>query len=125
MFYQEMQKIANSVLKQFRQGDIKLYHYTESSGGTLDEPAELKEDIYDLDATISGVSYEYLITNNYVAASDITITAAVIPDIYITINDFIKIKGEKYKLIKDISVAPTAVEGTGQPVVWRFICRKG
>lgn len=125
MFYQEMQKIAGSVLKQFRQGDIKLYHYTESSGGTLDEPAELKETIYNLDATISGVSYEYLITNNYVVASDITVTAAVIPNVYITINDFIKIEGEKYKLIKDISVAPTAVEGTGQPVVWRFICRKG
>lgn len=125
MFYQEMQKIAGSVLKQFRQGDIKLYHYTKSSGGTLDEPAELKETIYNLDATISGISYEYLITNNYVVASDITVTAAVIPNVYITINDFIKIKGEKYKLIKDISVAPTAVEGTGQPVVWRFICRKG
>lgn len=124
MFYQEMQKVASSILKQFKQGDVKLYHYVENKGGTLDEPAELKETVYNLDATISGVNYKYLI-NSYAVASDITVCAAVIPGVKISINDFIEIEGEKHKIIRDISAAPTAVEGSAEPVVWRFICRKG
>ena len=121
-FYQEMQKVAGSVLKQFKQGDIKLYHYIEGTGGTLDEPAELVEKIYNLDATVSGVSYKYLI-NSYAVASDLTITAAVINGVEISINDFIEVQGVKHKIIRDISPAPSSVNG--KPVVWRFICRKG
>ena len=121
-FYQEMQKVAGSVLKQFKQGDIKLYHYKEVNGGTLDEPAELVEKVYNLDATVSGVSYKYLI-NSYAVASDLTITAAVIDGVEISINDFIEVQGVKHKIIRDISPAPNSVNG--KPVVWRFICRKG
>lgn len=124
MFYQDMQNLANSVLKQFKQGKIKLYHYTETNTGTLDEPSELKETVYDLNATVSGVSYKYLI-NNYAVASDLTVTAGVIPGVKISINDFIEVEGEKHKIIRDISAAPNAVEGSAEPVVWRFICRKG
>lgn len=124
MFYQDIQKLASSVLKQFKQGSVKLYHYTETDTGTLDEPSDLNETIYDLDATVSGVNYKYLI-NNYAVASDLTITAAVIPGVKISINDFIKVEGETYKIIRDISPAPNAVEGSAEPVVWRFICRKG
>lgn len=124
MFYQEMQKVAGSILKQFKQGNVKLYHYTEKEGGTLDAPVELEETVYDLDATVSGVGYKYLV-NSYAVASDLTICAAVIPGVKISINDFIEIEGEKHKIIRDISAAPTAVEGSAEPVVWRFICRKG
>lgn len=121
-FYQEMQKVAGSVLKQFKQGDIKLYHYTEGTGGTLDAPAEMVETVYNLDATVSGVSYKYLI-NSYAVASDLTITAAVIDGVEISINDFIEVQGVKHKIVRDISPAPNSVNG--KPVVWRFICRKG
>lgn len=123
-FYQDMQKVAGSVLKQFKQGSVKLYQYTETAGGSLDAPAELTENIYELDATVSGVDYNYLI-DNYAVASDLTVTASVIPGVYPTINDFIEINGDRYKIVRDISPAPYAVEGSGQPVVWRFICRKG
>lgn len=123
-FYQDMQKVASSVLKQFKQGSVKLYQYTESEGGSLDAPADLTENVYELDATVSGVNYKYLI-DNYAVASDLTVTASVIPGVYPTINDFIEINGQKHKIIRDISPAPHAVEGSAQPVVWQFICRKG
>lgn len=121
-FYKEMQKVAGNVLKQFRQGDIKLHHYIEGKGGTLDEPAELIERVYNLDATVDGVSYKYLI-NNYAVASDLTVTASVIEGVKISINDFIEVQGVQHKIIRDISPAPSSVDGN--PIVWRFICRKG
>lgn len=124
-FYQDMQKVASSVLKDFKQGSVKLFHYTESDEeSSLDSPTELTETIYDLDAVVSGVNYKYLI-DSYAVASDLTVTASVISGVYPTINDFIEINGEKHKIIRDISPAPHAVEGSAQPVVWRFICRKG
>lgn len=122
-FYDDMQKIASSIMKDFKQGSVKLFHYEQKDDlSNLDEPTDLVEKVYDLDATISGVSYKYLI-NNYAVASDLTITAAVIPGVKISINDFIEVEGEKHKIIRDISAAPTSA--STQPVVWRFICRKG
>ena len=122
-FYNEMQNLAGSILKQFKQGNIKLVQYVEpEEEGTLDEPAERSEVTYDLDATVSGVSYKYLI-NNYAVASDLIVVAAVIPVVTVTIDDFIEIECVRYKIIRDVSAAPTSA--SGKPVVWRFICRKG
>lgn len=121
-FYQEMQNIASSLLKEFKQGSVKLVQLVESANeNSLDEP-ELVEKVYDLNATISGVNYKYLI-DSYAVASDLTVTAGVIPNVNVTINDFIDIDGVRHKIIRDISPAPTSVNG--KPVVWRFICRKG
>lgn len=121
-FYDDMQKLASSVLKEFKQGSVKLIQYKQTTGGTLDEPSELKETVYNLDATVNGVSYKYLI-NSYAVASDLTVTAGVIKGVTPTINDFIEIDGVRHKIIRDISSAPNAANG--KPVVWRFICRKG
>lgn len=121
-FYDEMQELAGSILSEFKQGSVKLIHYKETNNGTLDEPSDLRETIYNLDATVSGVSYKYLI-NSYAVASDLTVTAGVIKGVTPTINDFIEIEGVRHKIIRDISAAPNAA--TGKPVVWRFICRKG
>lgn len=121
-FYEDMQKLASSVMKEFKQGSVKLIQYKETKGGTLDEPSELAEKVYNLDATVSGVSFKYLI-NSYAVASDLTVTTGVIQGVTPTINDFIEIEGIRHKIIRDISAAPNAVNG--KPVVWRFICRKG
>lgn len=121
-FYDEMQELAGSILNEFKQGSVKLIHYKETNNGTLDEPSDLRETIYNLDATVSGVSYKYLI-NSYAVASDLTVTAGVIKGVTPTINDFIEIEGVRHKIIRDISAAPNAA--SGKPVVWRFICRKG
>lgn len=121
-FYQDMQNIASSLLKEFKQGSVKLIQLTESvNENSLDEP-ELVEKTYNLNATVSGVNYKYLI-NSYAVASDLTVTAGVIPNVNVTINDFIDIDGVRHKIIRDISPAPTSA--SGKPVVWRFICRKG
>lgn len=131
-FYDEIQKLADSVLRDFKQGFVKLIHYEETEDKlfddeereveTLDEPNEMKETIYDLNATVNGVSFKYLI-NSYAVASDLTVTSGVIEGVTPTINDFIEINGVRHKIIRDISPAPNAVDG--KPVVWRFICRKG
>lgn len=121
-FYEEMQQIASSILKDFKQGVVKLHHFENGQGGTLDEPAEKKESVYSLDATIDGVSYKYLL-ESFAAASDITVTAGVIKGVKIGLDDFVEINGQQYKILRDVSPAPTAVNG--QPVVWRLICRKG
>ena len=121
-FYDEMQQIASSVLKDFKQGVVKLHHFENGKGGTLDEPAEKKESVYSLDATIDGVSYKYLL-ESFAAASDTTVTAGVIKGVKIGLDDFVEINGQQYKILRDVSPAPTAVNG--QPVVWRLICRKG
>ncbi|MBP5699083.1 MAG: hypothetical protein J6W96_06120 [Alphaproteobacteria bacterium] len=121
-FYDDMQELASSIMKNFKQGSVKLVQYKETKGGTLDEPSEMAENVYDLDATVSGVSYKYLI-NSYAVASDLTVTAGVIKGVTPTINDFIEIEGVRHKIIRDISAAPNAA--SGKPVVWRFICRKG
>jgi hypothetical protein len=121
-FYDEMQELAGSILNEYKQGSVKLIHYEEINGGTLDEPAELIEKVYNLDATVSGVSYKYLI-DSYAVASDLTVTAGVIKGVTVSINDFIEIEGVRHKIIRDISSAPNAA--SGKPVVWRFICRKG
>ena len=121
-FYDDMQELASSILKDFKQGSVKLIHYESAEGGTLDEPSELTETVYNLDATVSGVSYKYLI-NSYAVASDLTVTASVIKGVQPTINDFIEVEGVRHKIIRDISAAPNAANG--KPVVWRFICRKG
>ena len=121
-FYDEMQQIASSVLKDFKQGVVKLHHFEQGQGGTLDEPAAPVEKVYELDATIDGVSYKYLL-ESFAAASDITVTAGVIKGVKIGLDDFIEINGQQYKILRDVSPAPTAVNG--QPIVWRLICRKG
>lgn len=121
-FYDEMQQIASSVLKDFKQGMVKLHHFEQGRGGTLDEPAASLEKVYELDATIDGVSYKYLL-ESFAAASDITVTAGVIKGVKIGLDDFIEINGQQYKILRDVSPAPTAVNG--QPIVWRLICRKG
>lgn len=121
-FYDEMQELAGSILNEYKQGSVKLIQYKETNNGTLDEPSELHETVYDLNATVSGVSYKYLI-NSYAVASDLTVTAGVIKGVTPTINDFIEIEGVRHKIIRDISAAPNAA--SGKPVVWRFICRKG
>lgn len=121
-FYDDMQKLAGSIMKQFKQGSVKLIQYKETTGGTLDEPSDLAEKVYNLDATVNGVTFKYLI-NSYAVASDLTVTAGVIEGVTPTINDFIEIQGVRHKIIRDISPAPNAA--SGKPVIWRFICRKG
>ena len=44
-FYDEIQEVAGSILNEFKQGSVKLIHYEEASGGTLDEPTELVEEV--------------------------------------------------------------------------------
>lgn len=118
-FYSDMQKVATSVLTEFKQGAIKLVQFSQSEEWSPDDPDEQTEVIYDLNGTVSGVSYEYL-KEGYAVSTDLTVVAAVVDGVTPTENDFVDIDGVRYKIIKDVSV-PSA----GTKVVWKFIVRKG
>ena len=116
--YDQFQNLTVGILKQFKQGDIKLLKVT-AGVGAADNPGAPTITEYALDAVAKGVSFEYL-KMGFAVKSDIMVTAAVLPSVTVTLNDFIQIDGVKYKIISDESV-PAA----GTVVAWKFIVRKG
>lgn len=116
--YDELKPVAAELLKEFRQGNIQYVKITPGSGA-IDEPGDPIEVKTVLDAVVKGVSFKYL-QNNFAVASDKTVTCAIINGLSPSVNDFIDIDEQRYKIIADIS--PPA---SGTRVVWKFIVRKG
>lgn len=114
--YDELKPVAAQILKEFKQGDIKLVSI--SSTGTPDAPTNT-EKLIDLDATCSGVSFKY-VKNGMAVMGDLTVTAAVVDGESPSVNDFILVDGVRHKIVQDIS--PPAA---GTRVVWKFIVRRG
>lgn len=117
--YDDLQVVANEILEEFDQQNIKLITLTEGEGGTPDEPANQVETSYDLKAVVKGVSLEY-VKYGFATESDLQIIAGVLSDVTPTLKDYIEIEGNRYKIVKDIST-PAA----GTRCVWKFIVRKG
>lgn len=117
--YDELQGVANGLLKEFNQGGIKLIHLTFPSTSTPDEPGEPEETVYDLDGVATGVEFKYM-KDSFTATAEKEVTVAVRDDVVPTENDFIEIDGYRYKIIKDVSV-PQA----GTRCVWKFLVSKG
>lgn len=116
--YDEMQTLAKSVLKDFKQGVIQLAHRVPAAG-PIDEPGEPTEIIYDLDATAKGASYKF-VQSGLALATDLMVTAAVVDGVTPSSADFIVIDGVRYKIVQFL---PPPAAGTN--VVWKFIVRKG
>ena len=117
-FYEDMQELAGNLLSEFDQGGINLVQLT-AGAGTDDDPGDPTEVVHELSATARGVSFKY-VQSGFALSTDLEVTAAVIPDIEISPNDFIRILGVDYKIIKDISVP-----SVGTIAAWKFIVRKG
>jgi hypothetical protein len=114
--YDELKPIAAELLKEFKQGVIKLKNIVVS--GSADAPTNT-ETVYELDATVRGVTSEFL-KDSFITSSDLIVTAAVVEGVTPSMNDLIEIDGVNYKIVKDMSL-PAA----GTKVVWKFIVRKG
>lgn len=116
--YDELQGVAKSLLKEFKQGTVKLVQVTPGAG-PADNPGTATETSYELDATVKGVSRKYLNTS-FIVASDLEVTSAVIDDVTPNEKDFIVIDDVRHKIVQDLST-PAA----GAKVVWKFIVRRG
>jgi hypothetical protein len=115
--YDELQPIARDLLGEFKQGTIALVSIT-LGGGPADNPGAPTIVSTALSATARGASRQY-VRDGFALATDLEVTAAVVEGITPTLNDFIDIDGERYKIIRDIS-KPAA----GTRVVWKFLVRK-
>jgi hypothetical protein len=118
MFYDEMQKIASDVLKDFKQGVIKYIDIVPTSG-PADEPGAPTVVEYELDAVAKGVSYKF-VKDGLALSTDLTVTSAVLSGLTPNLRGFIEIDGNRYKIVQDIST-PAA----GTRAVWKWIVRKG
>lgn len=117
-FYKNLQNVSNSVLKKFKQGDVKLIKISEGTG-PADEPTSFTETPYTLDAAVKGVTFEY-VRNGFAVASDLIVTSAVLSGVEPSMNDKIEIDGVRHQIVSDMSV-PAA----GTKVAWKFIVRSG
>lgn len=115
--YDELKPVAQSLLKEFKQGTISLIQIIPASG-PADNPGAPTEITRTLDATVTGAPFKY-VRDGFATVSDMMVTAAVIDGVTITKNDFIVIDGIRCKIIEDVSVP-----ASGTRVAWKFIVRK-
>jgi len=116
-FYDEMQKIASGVLKQFKQGTI-VYVKTVVGDGAPDDPGPATSLRYPLDAVAKGASFKF-VSSGLALSTDLVVTCAIVEGLTIDPRDFVEIDGVSHKIVQDVSV-PAA----GNRVVWKFIVRK-
>lgn len=79
-FYKKMQKTSSRLLKKFSQGEI-TYQIETKGGGPDWNPSPGGLITYTLDAVAKGVDQKY-VRDGYISASDIQITAAILPTGY-------------------------------------------
>jgi len=116
--YDDLQSVTSELLEEFQQGSISLIKL-EPGTGPVDNPGPASETAYNLNATVSGVSFKH-VANGFAVESDLMVTSAVRSDVTPSEKDFISIDGTLHKIVKDMS-APAA----GTKVAWKFIIRKG
>lgn len=117
-FYDEMQKIASGVLKEFKQGAIKYVEIVPGAG-PADDPGAPTTNEYQLDAVAKGVSFKF-VKDGLALSTDLTVIAAVQSGFTPNMKGFVEIDGARHKIVQDIST-PAA----GTRAVWKWIVRKG
>jgi len=115
--YDELQPVAAAILKEFKQGTIKLIRVT-AGDGPAHNPGPSSVQFIPLDAVARGASFKY-VKDGFCIASDLEITSAVLAGVTVTKNDFIQVDGLCYKILHDVSV-PAA----GTRVAWKFLVRQ-
>lgn len=116
--YDDLQATAFDILEEFDQGGIKLISLTAGSGDP-DDPGEPTEVTTLLKGVAKGASFRYM-REGFAVSGDLEVTVAVQAGVTPSIDDFIEVKGVRYKIIRDISV-PAA----GTTCAWKFIVRRG
>lgn len=116
-FYEEMQKVATGVLKEFAQGVVSYVTFT-NSGGTPDDPGEPVPVVHSINAAVRGVAYKYIDGTNIVA-SDGQLTMPVTPGLTPTDKGFIDVDGKRHRIMS-VQQIPAA----GTPVAYIIIFKR-
>lgn len=113
--YTDLQGVASEILSEFQQGTVRYIH-PGADTGTAYDPQPGTPVPYDLDATVRGVSAQY-IQEGYISASDLQVTASVFgreP----TLEGVVEIDGREHQIIR---IDPVPAAGTA--VIWRIFCK--
>lgn len=116
-FYAEMQGLAGSILREFKQGDIS-YARIVPGNGPADDPGEPTEVTTSFPGTAKGVDFRYIDGTNIVATDGQVMMPAdlgVVPGI----EGYITIDGRKHRIVKVASIPPA-----GTPVVHLIIFKR-
>lgn len=117
-FYEEMAGVASEVMAEFKQGTVTLTKPGGTSTGPnpWDPPVVTDPVVYTLDATVKGVSAEF-VDGTTILATDLEVTAAVFgaePEP----PDEVAIDGQVVTVIKTVRIPAAATV-----VAWKFITR--
>lgn len=120
-FYDEMRGVADELLGEFAQGSVTLTKVTPGTPGTpgpnaWDPPVTSDPVVYTLDATVKGVSRQF-VDGTTVLATDLEVTAAVF-GAELEPADQLAIDGQVVVVVETLRV-PAA----GTLVAWKFIVR--
>jgi hypothetical protein len=106
-FYQDMQNVASSLLKEFNQGKIQ-YVKVVPGNGPKDAPGAPTETIYNVNATAHGVKFKY-INSSTIVSTDLQATLAIdgrfIPDM----KGFMLVDGARYKIVAVQPIPPAGI----------------
>jgi hypothetical protein len=106
-FYQDMQKIATTLLGEFNQGVIE-YGKVTPGNGPVDNPGPSSYAWTTVKATARGVSEKY-IRMSMAVATDLQVTMAVTAGIVPNMKDVVRIDGVVCKIT---SIIPKPAAGT-------------
>lgn len=116
-FYQDMQGIATSLLKEFNQGAIEYVELTAGTG-PRDNPGAPSEVAYPVDGVARGVQQRYVDGTNIVQ-TDMQATLAVKEGLTPSMSGFVRGDGMRYKIVGVRQIPPF-----GTPVAHVVIFRK-
>lgn len=117
-FYDEMRGVADELLGEFAQGTVTITKPGASTPGpnAWDPPVTSDPVVYTLDATVKGVSRQF-VDGTTVLATDLEVTAAVF-GAELEPADQLAIDGQVVVVVETLRV-PAA----GTLVAWKFIVR--
>lgn len=117
-FYEDLQKDAKGILKDFKQGSIKYVKLTKT-GGSFDEPATISRAETTVNAIASSPGEEY-VSKGLNTVFDKKVTMPFVSGLTPSMDDWLSIDGTDYKIVY---LKPIPAAGT--VVVWEIIARKG
>lgn len=114
--YDDMQKVASTLITDFQQGSIK-YVQRSITYTTPDEPSSATETLINVDGVVKGVSFKFVDHTN-ILTSDKQLTISADQQFTPDAKDFIEIDGNRYKILR-----VDAIPNAGTPVVYRLFIR--
>lgn len=117
--YDDLRPVAAEILSEFKNPAVIKFVKRTSGTGAGDAPGAYSEVEHTLDAVSSGVPFKYR-RDDFTTGSELMITAAPVDGVTPDLKDFIEVDDVRYKILQDISKP-----ATGEPIVWKFIVRKG